>query len=74
MNDRPGFRTTEFWLALVVVLGGSFAAIYQDNQLAQVGGSVAAALAAMGYGFARANVKRANLEETSNERTTDAPK
>lgn len=62
MNDeqqtKPGIRTTEFWLALLVILGGAVATVYPTNNAAQVAGLVAGALAAAGYGVSRALVKR----------------
>jgi hypothetical protein len=27
-NTRPGLKTTEFWLAMIVAIGGAVAAIY----------------------------------------------
>ena len=63
MNDKakPGIRSTEFLLALIVTLLGALAGIYAEAQWAQVGGMVAAALASAGYGFSRASVKRTEL-------------
>lgn len=55
---KPGIRTTEFWLALIVALLGAFASIYAEGDWAKVAGMVAAALASAGYGFARSSVKR----------------
>ena len=55
---KPGILSTEFWLALIVVLGGLFAANYADQQWAQIAGMVSSALASLGYGVARANVKK----------------
>jgi len=56
---KPGVKTTEFWLALAVVVIGAVVAAYPQSPLAQVFGVVASALTAAGYGFARAQVKRA---------------
>ena len=57
-NTRPGLKTTEFWLALIVTLGGAVAGIYAEAQWAQVAGILAATLVTAGYGFTRAGVKR----------------
>lgn len=57
-NTKPGIFTTEFWLALIVTLGGTVAATYAEAQWAQVAGLTAATLAAAGYGFARTSIKR----------------
>lgn len=55
--ERPGIKTTEFWLALAVALGGLLAAHYAEKDWAQIAGLVAAALASMGYGYSRKGVK-----------------
>lgn len=60
-NTRPGLRTTEFWLALIVTLGGAAAGIYAEAQWAQVVGILAATLVTAGYGFSRSGVKRVEV-------------
>lgn len=57
-ETKPGIKTTEFWLALLVVFGSSVAAVYPTSSAAQVAGIAAGTLAAAGYGFSRALVKR----------------
>lgn len=57
--DRPGIRTTEFWLALIVAIGGMAAATWSTNPVAQVAGMISAALSSMGYGISRASSKKA---------------
>lgn len=58
MNEtKPGLKTTEFWLALAVTVGGAVASVYADTDVGRVAGIVAATLASAGYGFARASVK-----------------
>ena len=72
MNEtRPGILTTEFWLALIVTLLGALAAVYAEPW-AQVAGLVAAALAAAGYGFSRASVKRTDLAARAGAAERDA--
>lgn len=56
---RPGLRTTEFWLALVVTTAGIAAAVFSKEPWAQIVGGVAATLTANGYAFARAGTKKA---------------
>jgi hypothetical protein len=56
---KPGLQTTEFWLALIVAVGGMLATAYSPQPWAQVAGIISAALASMGYGFVRAQVKAA---------------
>ncbi|MEM6394580.1 MAG: hypothetical protein AAF797_17575 [Planctomycetota bacterium] len=59
-EPKPGFKTTEFWLSIVVVfvslLGGS-GAIGPDSELFQAISTIAAAFATAGYGYSRAKVK-----------------
>ena len=59
---KSGWKTTEFWLALVVTVGGSLATYYSEAEWAKVVGIVAAALASAGYGLSRASVKKAEAE------------
>ena len=54
---RPGIRTTEFWLALLVTVLGAVATVKATNELAQIGGMVAAALSSAGYSFSRGAAK-----------------
>lgn len=55
---KPGIKSTEFWLALIVTVLGAVATVYAEAEWAKVGGIVAAALSSAGYSFARAQVKR----------------
>jgi len=55
---KPGLKTTEFWLALVVTVGGAVASVYAETEVGRVAGIVSATLASAGYGFARASVKK----------------
>ncbi len=57
-TTRPGIRTTEFWLALAVCIGGACAAIYVDEDWAKVAGLASSTLVAAGYSFCRQGVKR----------------
>lgn len=57
-NNRPGIRTTEFWLALIVTALGAVASVYAEADWAKVAGIVAAALSSAGYSFSRAQVKK----------------
>lgn len=56
-NIKPGVKTSEFWLALVVVLAGALATVYSDHEWAKVAGIVSAAFLAAGYGLSRAVTK-----------------
>jgi hypothetical protein len=58
METRPGLRTTEFWLALAVVILGALATTFSTEPWAQIAGTIAAALSAAGYSFARTAAKR----------------
>lgn len=55
--ERPGIKTTEFWLALTVALLGGLAGLYAEHEWAKVAGLLAAALTSMGYGASRARAK-----------------
>lgn len=57
MEPKPGIKTTEFWMALVVVAVSAVAATYTESPIAQVGGLIAGALTAAGYGLSRAKTK-----------------
>ena len=60
MNPKPGLKTTEFWLALAVLVLGAAASVYAESDLGRMAGMVAATLASAGYGFARSSVKKVN--------------
>ncbi len=64
---RPGIKTTEFWMALAVVVFSSLAAMYAEKEWAQVAGVVGAALASAGYGFARSQAKQGESLERVQE-------
>ncbi len=59
---KPGFATTEFYMALTVVILGAAASVFAESEVAQLGGQIAAALAAAGYGFTRASAKKSEAE------------
>ena len=62
---KPGYKTTEFWLAAVAtVVGGVTAAglIPAEGPWEQVIGLVAAALVALGYTGARLTLKKSEAE------------
>ncbi len=59
---KPGYKTTEFWLAVVASLVGAAAAsgaIPTEGPLAQAVGMIACALVALGYTGARFALKKA---------------
>ncbi len=56
--SKPGLKTSEFYMAMAVVLLGALASVYADAEWAKAAGMVAAALASAGYGFARSQVKK----------------
>jgi len=60
-NTKSGVRTTEFWLAAAVAIGGMLSSQYAEAEWAQVAGTISAALATAGYGFARSQVKRSEV-------------
>ncbi len=54
---KPGIKTTEFYIALAVVVLGALPQVYDSSDIAQLGGLIAMALASAGYGFARSKAK-----------------
>lgn len=60
--NKPGLLTTEFWMAITVIALGAIASQYAESPIAQMGGQLAAALAAAGYGFSRSKVKGAEVQ------------
>jgi hypothetical protein len=65
MNDnRPGYKTTEFWLTLVclvfsVILGAGL--IEEASQTARLLSAAVSALTVLGYSHSRGTVKSASL-------------
>ena len=67
MNNKPGYKTTEFWLSAVAMLIGL---AYGSGLISEAGTSgieksvafVASALAALGYSASRGSVKAAEIE------------
>lgn len=58
METKPGIKTSEFWLSLLVALAGSLSAAFSTEPWAKALGAVAAAFTAVGYSFARSQIKR----------------
>jgi len=59
--DKPGWKTTEFWLSLLAItLGGAFAVelIPSDGVWAKLAGLAAVVLGSLGYTVARSSVKK----------------
>lgn len=54
---KPGIRTTEFFLALIVTVGGALATVFAEPEWAKVAGIIAAVLSSAGYGFMRTGLK-----------------
>lgn len=57
---KAGFKTTEFWLSLVVTITTLLIAsgnIPTENPYVQIASAIAAALSQAGYSFARAKTK-----------------
>ena len=62
MTNKPGFKTTEFWMSLVAVAIGAVAAsgaFGLEGTAAQVVGLVESALVALGYTGSRLTLKKA---------------
>lgn len=57
---KPGYKTTEFWITVVVALTGlamASGAIHEGSGWDKAIGLIASTLAAMGYSASRGNVK-----------------
>ena len=62
MDNKPGYKTTEFWMSLIAVVLGALVAsgtFTLEGTAAQVVGLVQSALVALGYTGARLTLKRA---------------
>lgn len=67
MDNKPGYKTTEFWLSSIAVLIGL---AFGSGLISETGTSgieksvafVASALAALGYSASRGSVKSAEIE------------
>jgi hypothetical protein len=60
-SPKPGYKTTEFWLAFAAsLIGAAFASgiIPTDSSLEQVLGLAATVLASLGYTVSRTLVKK----------------
>jgi hypothetical protein len=57
---RPGYKTTEFWLTLIVAIAGAVTAagLPAEHPAVRIAGIVVSAGAALGYTFVRGGVKR----------------
>lgn len=61
----PGYKTTEFWLSLLVVILGAVAAsgvLPQGGLAAQVVGGIMSVLGALGYTSSRTQQKVADIQ------------
>jgi hypothetical protein len=61
MNDKPGWKTTEFWLTAIAMIIGvllSSGVIESGSNFDKVIGVAATTLAAMGYTVQRSTVKK----------------
>ncbi len=56
-NVRPGWKTTEFWGALLVSVAGVITTIADSSEWAWLG-VIAAAIASAGYSLSRGMVKK----------------
>lgn len=64
MEQKPGWKTTEFWLALIAVIAGALPSsglFATDSTALKVCGLVVSVLAALGYGAMRGSIKRSGV-------------
>jgi predicted tellurium resistance membrane protein TerC len=60
MDPKPGYKTTEFWLAFAAVMLGAFVAsgaVPLEGTASQIVGLIQSALVALGYTGARLTLK-----------------
>lgn len=60
LSFKDGWKTTEFWVSLLTLLGGLLVAlgVVEADDIARVAGFVAAVLAGLGYTAGRSYIKR----------------
>ena len=60
-TQKPGYRSTEFWLSTVAMIAGiilASGAIAVDSTAGQIVGGIVAVLAQLGYTASRTEVKK----------------
>lgn len=69
MASRPGYRTTEFWITLIVTVAGVLASLNlpEENVVAKVTAVILSVGAAIGYTWSRGIIKREALREAPTE-------
>jgi hypothetical protein len=70
MENKPGYKTTEFWLSLLATLIGAFVAagiVGPDHIAMRISGLALSILATLGYGAGRAALKRTSTAAASIE-------
>ena len=65
MGERPGIRTTEFWVTLIIAVAGALPTfgLPDEHVAVKVAGFAVAVLAALGYTLSRTKVKQADLKK-----------
>ena len=61
MPDKPGFKTTEWWISVVVVAATLFlssGAVGDTSPVTKIVGLVVSGLTALGYGWGRVSLKK----------------
>lgn len=74
MSEKPGYKSTEFWLSLVAVLVGAVFAsgvVAEDSIWAQALGVLSSVLGALGYSVSRSLVKKAASEADAKKVVAD---
>ncbi len=65
MGERPGIRTTEFWVTLIIAVAGALPTfgLPDEHVAVKVAGFAVAVLATLGYTLSRTKVKQADLKQ-----------
>ena len=69
MNNKPGIKSTEFWIALAGMIGGLTLSVLPDNPFTQIVGAVLAAVCGPTYIAGRSWAKGKTDAAQANART-----
>lgn len=77
IKEKPGYKTTEFWISLLMVILAAFTAsgaVIEGHWSLQLVGMITGALVALGYGTDRTKSKLgASLERVEETKATSDP-
>ena len=68
--SKPGIKTTEFWLTILVIVGSGLGSIFGDAEWVKVVSLFVGALSAMGYAQSRGRAKSGSAAIVTTNNTT----